>query len=103
MGPDQTVTTTPASRRWSQIRPSQRGHFNLSQPSLAAPARNLLSDPVLNLTGVTFLDARGNAALVEVAHQVNQHGRRLALVAALRTRRLLHLTELDQVITVMDW
>jgi len=31
VGPVQTVTTTPASRRWGQLRPSQRGHFNLSQ------------------------------------------------------------------------
>lgn len=57
---------------------------------------------ILDLTGVTFLDARGLAALVEVAQQVSYHGGRLALVAAPTTRRLLHLTELDRVITVVD-
>lgn len=57
---------------------------------------------IFDLTAVTFLDARGIAALVEVAHQVHHHGGRLALVAASTTRRLLHLAELDQVITVKD-
>lgn len=33
VGPNQTVTTTPASRKRGHIKPSQRGHFNLSQTS----------------------------------------------------------------------
>lgn len=37
VGPDQTVTTTPASRQWGQIRPSRWGQINLSQSPLVLP------------------------------------------------------------------
>ena len=57
---------------------------------------------VVDLTGVTFLDARGIAALVELTRQVNEGGGRLALVAMLTARRLLHLALLDRVITVVN-
>lgn len=57
---------------------------------------------ILDLTGVTFLDARGMAALVEVAQQVNQCGGRLALVGAPMIRKLLQVAEVDRVITVVD-
>lgn len=39
VGPDQTVITTPASRTWGQIRPSQRGQINLSQPAPLDPSK----------------------------------------------------------------
>ena len=35
VGPDQTVTTAPACRRWGQIRPSQWGQIRLTGPALA--------------------------------------------------------------------
>lgn len=65
-------------------------------------AAALMPRVVVDLTGVTFLDARGLAGLVELTRQVNAHGGRLALVAVSRPRRLLRLALLDRVITVMD-
>lgn len=57
---------------------------------------------VVDLTEVTFLDVAGRAALAQLAQHVTDGLGRLALVTLPRNRRLLHVTHLDQLITVFD-
>lgn len=63
--------------------------------TLAAAGRPLVAD----LNRVSFIDAAGLGALVGAARQATAHGASLRVVCAqARTRRLFHVTGLDQAI-----
>lgn len=98
MGPDQTVITAPASRTWGQIRPSQWGHTNLSQPIL--PLRPGLPEKATHdykRNGTTTLFAALEVATGAVTDQCyDRHGKAefldfLKKVARAYPRRELHV------------
>ena len=78
----------------------------VTEPSFSTALRRLRlgEAPVViaDLRGVTFLDARGLAALVRLRRRVNAHAGRLGLVTLPRVLRLLHLAGLDQVFQNFD-
>ena len=79
----------------------------VTEPSFSTALRRLRlgEAPVViaDLRGVTFLDARGLAALVRLRRRVNAHAARLGLVTPPpRVLRLLHLAGLDQVFQNFD-
>lgn len=69
-------------------------------------AEHLLAGPgnlVLDLSGLTFIDSAGLAAIVATDKGVRRAGTRLVLAAPGRNvRNVLHLTGLDAVLTTVD-
>ena len=75
-----------------------------TEPTFTAALRRFrLGDApvvIVDLSGVTFLDARGLAALVRLRRRVNVHAGRLGLVTSPRVLTLLHLAGLDAVFEI---
>ena len=67
----------------------------VTKPSFSAALRRIrLGEApvvIVDLSGVTFLDARGLAALVRLRRRVTAHAGRLGLVTPPRVLTLLHL------------
>ena len=78
----------------------------VTEPSFSAALRRIrLGEPpvvIVDLCGVTFLDARGLAALIRLRRRVHAHAGRLGLIAPPRVLRLLHLVGLDEVFQNFD-
>lgn len=78
-----------------------------STPSLRAIVRNQLRQGCLvvliNMAGVTDIDAHGIGSLVSSLTTLERHGGKMAIVAPrARVRQLLALTKLDTVFTIYD-
>ena len=76
-------------------------------PSLRAIVRNQLRQGCLvvliNMAGVTDIDARGLGSLVSSLGTLQRHGGKMAIVAPRAcVRKLLALTKLDTVFTIYD-
>jgi anti-anti-sigma factor len=60
-------------------------------------------DVVVDVSGIRFVDSTGLSVLVQAHHTARSAGRRLVLAApSARVRRLLEITALDDVLTVID-
>ena len=60
------------------------------------------TDPIIDLTGVPFLDSAGLASLLSIARVARSHDRQLHIVANGNPRRVLRITGVDQMITMCD-
>ena len=60
------------------------------------------TDPVLDLTGVPFLDSAGLASLLSIARVARSHSHKLHVVACGNPRRVLRITGVDRMITMQD-
>jgi anti-sigma B factor antagonist len=68
-----------------------------------APLPDGGGDVVVDVSGIRFVDSTGLSVLVQAHHAARSAGRRLVLVApSLRVRRLLQITGLDDVMTIVD-
>ena len=60
------------------------------------------AEPVIDLTGVPFLDSAGLASLLSIARVARTHNRLLHIVATGNPRRVLRITGVDQMISMQD-
>lgn len=60
------------------------------------------AEPVIDLTGVPFLDSAGLASLLSIARVARNHDRVLHIAATGNPRRVLRITGVDQMISMLD-
>lgn len=60
------------------------------------------ANPVIDLTGVPFLDSAGLASLLSIARVARSHDRTLHIVASGNPRRVLRITGVDQMIAIQE-
>ena len=67
-----------------------------------APLPDGTADVVVDVSRIDFVDSTGLSVLVQAHHTARSAGRRLVLVSpSLRVRRLLEITGLDDVMTIL--
>ncbi len=59
-------------------------------------------EPVLDLTGVPFLDSAGLASLLSIARAARNHSHTLHVIANGNPRRVLRITGVDQMISMQE-
>jgi len=59
-------------------------------------------EPVIDLSGVPFLDSAGLASLLSIARAARNHNRTLHVVANGNPRRVLRITGVDQLLAMRD-
>jgi anti-sigma B factor antagonist len=79
------------------------GELDLATAPVLAALPDGGGDVVVDVSRIRFVDSTGLSVLVQAHHAARSAGRRLVLVApSLRVRRLLQITGLDDVMTIVD-
>ncbi|MBC8142222.1 MAG: STAS domain-containing protein [Armatimonadetes bacterium] len=60
------------------------------------------AEPVIDLTGVPFLDSAGLASLLSIARVARNHSRTLHVIANGNPRRVLRITGVDQLVSMQE-